>query len=160
MGTIDFSSFGTPLGPPFGTLLEHLFGHGSHSEAHSTPKEALEWESQTGTILSTPSGGPGERAAPVEEAVLEMCARGLFAIYMYTSAAPCISMHVVILTLMLQQSQMQWDTETPSLIVDLEFEICSRSAGCGKPMQSEHNGCIYAACCYLLLAQMHQSKVL
>ncbi len=50
-------------------------------------------------------------------------------------------------------------TETPSLIADLEFEICSGNAGRSKPMQSEHNGCIYVACCYLLLAQMHQSKV-
>ena len=51
-------------------------------------------------------GDPG-----MGEAVVEMCAWGLFAvyiyIYIYTSAAPCISMHVVILILMLQQSQMQ-----------------------------------------------------
>ena len=46
-------------------------------------------------------------APELGEAVLEMCAWGLFAIYIYTSAAPCISMHVVILILMLQQSQMQ-----------------------------------------------------
>ena len=49
-----------------------------------------------------------KRGAPgMLQAVLEMCAWGLFAIYIYTSAAPCISMHVVILILMLQQSQMQ-----------------------------------------------------
>ena len=41
------------------------------------------------------------------QAVVQMCAWGLFAIYIYTSADPCISMHVVILTPMLQQSQMQ-----------------------------------------------------
>ena len=50
-------------------------------------------------------------------------------------------------------------TETPSLIADLEFEICSGSAGRGKLMQRESNGCIYAACFYFLLAQMHQSKM-
>ena len=43
----------------------------------------------------------------VLQALLQMRAWGLLAIYVYTSAAPCISMHVVILTLMLQQSQMQ-----------------------------------------------------
>ena len=36
-----------------------------------------------------------------------MCLGPLRRIYIYTSAAPCISMHVVILILMLQQSQMQ-----------------------------------------------------
>ena len=78
------------------------------------------------------------------------------------SADPCISMHGVILTPMLQQSQMQGFhrlSQTPSLIADLEFEICSGSAGRGKLMQRESNGCIYAACFYFLLAQMHQSKM-
>ena len=54
-----------------------------------------------------PSGVLGREAPQLEEAVVQMCAWGPFAIYIYTSAAPCISMHVVILILMLQQSQMQ-----------------------------------------------------
>ena len=54
-----------------------------------------------------PKNDPEKGAPGMEQAVLEVCAWGLFAIYICTSAAPCISMHVVILILMLQQSQMQ-----------------------------------------------------
>ena len=43
-------------------------------------------------------------------------------------------MHVVILTLMLAITNTR-GTETPSLIADLEFEICSGSAERGKPMR-------------------------
>ena len=57
--------------------------------------------------LLTPKRGLPMATPPIEEALVEMCAWGLFAIYICTSAAPCISMHVVILILMLQQSQMQ-----------------------------------------------------
>ena len=55
----------------------------------------------------TPPDTQNKPAAPMGEAVLQMCAWGLFAFYIYTSADPCISMHVVILSPMLQQSQMQ-----------------------------------------------------
>ena len=39
--------------------------------------------------------------------VSNVCLGPVRHLYTYTSAAPCISMHVVILILMLQQSQMQ-----------------------------------------------------
>ena len=42
------------------------------------------------------------------KALVQMCAWGLSAIYIYTSGDPCIYMHVVILILMLQQSQVLW----------------------------------------------------
>ena len=58
VGTVVFSSFLSSCGPPFGTLLEDLFGHGTHQEAHSTAKEALEWEPEMGTVSGTPLLGP------------------------------------------------------------------------------------------------------
>ena len=60
-----------------------------------------------------PSGVLGGGAPPMEEAVFQICAWGPFAVYIYiqrerereTSGDPCISMHVVMLSPMLEQSQ-------------------------------------------------------
>ena len=58
-------------------------------------------------VHKNPKNEPKKVAPAMGEAVVQICAWGPFAVYIYTSADPCISMHVVILTPMRQQSQMQ-----------------------------------------------------
>ena len=83
---------------------------------HAWPCQDLgtrSWYQDLGTKILVPRSwyqDPGTRtgAPAVLQAVVQMCAWGLFAIYIYTSGDPCIYMHVVILILMLQQSQVLW----------------------------------------------------
>ena len=78
-----------------------------HQGGQEALEGGLEKRCNTEPTFGSPLEASWTGAPELEEAVVQMCAWDPFAIYIYTSAAPCISMHVVILTLMLQQSQMQ-----------------------------------------------------